>query len=227
MKRFWIIKKTSLFEKCKNVFLDTRICPAGQKATSVVFSKEWNTVTRPRICSTASPCSQKYLLRPSQKDFSYKCQNIEKSFFFRDFLKIFPTKYFPKIFFQKKYFPEKISKSENFKIFENIFPNQKLSKKFENLGIFKFGKTKYSGKKSFWFSTKFFFAYVEKCQNPLLIPYWNCGRNSFSRFWDLEQDPGICVSQRGASSMVKKYLEHAHQTLRIIQLYHVAVPYRI
>ena len=143
------------------------------------------------------------------------------------FLKICSKKCFPKIFCSEKYFQKnlKISKSRDFrKIFSPTKSCQKSLRIWEYLSL---EKPSILAKKVFDFRPKFFFAYVEKCQNPLLIPYWNCGRNSFSRFWDLEQDPGICVSQRGASSMVKKYLEHAHQTLRIIQLYHVAVPYRI
>ena len=132
--------------------------PQGRRRLQSFFPKSgaWY---RPRICSTASPCSQKYLLRPSQKDFP----EIVKKTNFR--------KYFTNIFQKKHCFSKK---SQNLKISrfsKIIFPNQKLSKKFENLGIFKFGKTKYSGKKSFWFSTKYFFAHVEKCQNPLLIPY--------------------------------------------------------
>ena len=39
--------------------------------------------------------------------------------------------------------------------------------------------------------------------------------------------PNACLSPWGASSMVTESFEHAHQTLRIIQLYHGAIPYRI
>ena len=37
----------------------------------------------------------------------------------------------------------------------------------------------------------------------------------------------ICLSSRRASSMVTEAIEHAHQSLRIIQLYQGAVPQRI
>ena len=133
-----------------------------------------------------------------------------------------------KYFFKKKYFPNKKSQTLKISRFSKIFfPTKSCQKSLRIWEYLSLEKPSILAKKVFDFRPKNCFAYVEKCQNPLLIPYWNCGRNSFSRFWDLEQDPGICVSQRGASSMVKKYLEHAHQTLRIIQLYHGPPPYRI
>ena len=133
-------------------------------------------------------------------------------------MKIFSKKYFPKKYFFKKY----VWKFRDFR--KIIFPTKSCQKSLSIWEYLSLEKPSILAKKVFDFRPNFFFAYVEKCQNPLLIPYWNCGRNSFSRFWDLEQDPGICVSPRGASSMVKKYLEHAHQTLRIIQLYHGPPP---
>ena len=114
--------------------------PQGRRRLQSFFPKSgaWY---RPRICSTASPCSQKYLLRPSQKDF---LRNV------------------------------KISKNQ-----KNQIKNFKsCQKKSENFGIFKFGKNKYSCKKNIDFRPKTFRPYVEKCQNPLLIPYRNCGRSA-------------------------------------------------
>ena len=83
--------------------------------------------------------------------------------------------------FSKNNVSQKIPNSEKIEVSKNIFSQkklfQKLSKKFENFGIFKFGKNKYSGIKKFLTSDQFFF-----------------GRNSFSRFWDLKQGPGKCSS---------------------------------
>ena len=139
-------------------------------------------------------------------DFSRFFENISHE--------IFSKNIFQKIFFRKI---QNLKISRFSKIF---FPTKSCQKSLRIWEYLSLEKPSILAKNVFDFRPRNFFVYVEKCQNPLLIPYWNCGRNPFSGFWDLEQDPGICVSPRGASSMVKKYLEHAHQTLRILQLYH-------
>ena len=168
----------------------TRICPAGQKATSVVFSKEW---------WNDLPLQAENLQHGFAVQSKIFAQTISKNIKNIEFSKIFFKNIFPKI-----YIFLETSQNIKFSRFSKIFfPNknfQKLSKKFENFGIFKFGKNKYSGKKSFWLSTKKFSPICRKMSKsfvnslPELRPKCSCPRRTplFQR-----RERGCAASEKG------------------------------